>query len=70
MILRGKRRYHDAFALFVDRNVSFADAFHAVLARHLDPPEVISYDRDFDTIPGIRRLEPQARLLQPDAQTS
>lgn len=57
MLLPGKRRFHDIFALYVERNVPFADAYHAVTARHMDLP-VLSFDRDFDRIPGIERVEP------------
>ena len=58
IILPGKRRYRRAFDLYVRHNVSFADAFHAVLVTQLKLPAVISFDEDFDRIPGIKRREP------------
>jgi uncharacterized protein len=58
IVLPGKRRYRRVFDLYVRHNVSFADAFHAVLVSQLKLPEVISFDEDFDRIPGIKRAQP------------
>lgn len=56
--LPGKRRLHKVFDLYVDLTISFADAYHAVLMERLGTREIISYDRGFDRVPGVRRLEP------------
>ncbi len=56
--LPGKRRMHKVFDLYVDLNISFADAYHAVLMEHLGLDEIITYDRGFDRVQGIRRTEP------------
>jgi uncharacterized protein len=58
VILPGKRHYRQVFDLYVDLNVPFADAFHAVLARRLKADGIVSYDHDFERIPGITLLEP------------
>ncbi|MCL5256341.1 MAG: PIN domain-containing protein [Chloroflexi bacterium] len=58
VILPGKRRYRAVFDLFVDLNLPFADAYHAVLMKHLRTQEIISFDRDFERINGVHRLEP------------
>jgi predicted nucleic acid-binding protein len=58
VILRGKRRFRGVFDLYVNRNVSFADAYHAILMRQNKIGEVVSFDRDFDRVSGIRRVEP------------
>jgi len=58
VVLPGKRRYVKVFDLYVDRNLSFADAYHAVLAEQLKLDQIVSFDRGFDRIPGIRRVEP------------
>jgi predicted nucleic acid-binding protein len=34
------------------------DALHAAVCREADLDAICTYDRDFDRIPGIRRLEP------------
>ncbi len=58
VILPGKRQYRQVFELYVSLNVPFADAFHAVLAKRLKADGIVSYDKDFERIPGITRLAP------------
>ncbi|MBI4758360.1 MAG: PIN domain-containing protein [Chloroflexi bacterium] len=58
IILPGKRRLRKAFDLYVDLNLSFADAYHAVLMEQLKLDEIVTFDRGFDRVPGIKRLEP------------
>lgn len=59
IILPRKRRYQRVFDLWTNRrNLSFADAFHAVAAMDLGLEEIMTFDRGFDRIPGIRRIEP------------
>jgi len=61
VILPGKQIIPDVFDLYVSRpSLSFADCYHAVLARHLGCTEIISFDRGFDRIPGLTRIEPRA----------
>ena len=61
VILPDKEIYPDVFALYVSRrSLSFADCYHAVLSQHLGCTAFISFDRGFDRIPGITRIEPQA----------
>ncbi len=56
IVLPGKRHFRSVFDLYVDRNLPFADAYHAVLMRRLKLDEIATFDRDFDRIPGVRRL--------------
>lgn len=56
--LPGKRHLRRVFDLYVDTNISFADAYHAVLMKRLGISEIVTYDRGFDRIPGISRVEP------------
>jgi predicted nucleic acid-binding protein len=57
--IEGKARYRDVFALYVSRRgPSFADCYHAVLARELSSGKIFSFDRGFDRIPGVNRIEP------------
>ena len=58
IVLPGKRRFRKVFTLYVERNISFADAYHAVLLEGLKLKQIVSFDRDFDDIPGIQRIEP------------
>jgi predicted nucleic acid-binding protein len=58
VLLPGKRRFRRVFGLYVGRNISFADAYHAVLMGQLKVHEVVSFDRDFDKVPGLKRVQP------------
>lgn len=58
IVLPGKRRFGQVFDLYVDLNVSFADAYHAVLMQRLKLGEVVSFDKGLDRVPGIERVEP------------
>jgi predicted nucleic acid-binding protein len=58
IMLSGKARYPTVFEIYVGRNISFADAYHAVVMQESDVEEVVSFDRDFDRVDGIRRIEP------------
>ena len=52
IVLSGKRRYRQIFALYAEHNLPFADAYYAVLMEQLKLTEILSFDRDFDRSPG------------------
>lgn len=58
IVLPGKRRFRKVFDLYVDLNISFVDAYHAVLMRQLRLDEIVTFDRQFDRVRGINRSEP------------
>jgi predicted nucleic acid-binding protein len=58
IILPGKRKFREVFTLYVELNLPFADAYYATLMRKQGATEIITFDRDFDRIPGITRQEP------------
>ncbi len=58
MELPGKQRFHTVFEYYIRYNVSFIDAYHTVLMDRLHLTEIVSFDTDFDKLPGITRLEP------------
>ena len=58
IILTGKRRYRRIFDLYVNLNISFADSYHVVLMQQRSISDIVSFDREFDRVPGIRRVEP------------
>lgn len=58
IILPGKRRFRQVFDLYVKYNISFADAYHAVLMDHLKLDTIVTFDHDFDRVPGMIRVEP------------
>jgi predicted nucleic acid-binding protein len=56
--LPSKGLYRQVFDLYLTSGVGFADCYHAVLTtQRLGSNEVISFDRDFDRLPGIVRRE-------------
>jgi predicted nucleic acid-binding protein len=57
IVLPQKRRYRKVFSLYVDENLPFADAYHAVLMEQLTLTEIVSFDTDFDKIKGITRVK-------------
>ena len=58
ILLPGKDRMRRVFDLYVDHNISFADALHATAMVDFGLNEIITFDTDFDRVPGIRRVEP------------
>src|SRR3972149_11922196 len=58
IVLPGKRRLRQAFDLYVDLNLPFADAYYVALMRQLGLEEIVSFDGEFDRVPGLRRREP------------
>jgi|SRR4051794_2580701 predicted nucleic acid-binding protein len=58
IVLPGKRKFREVFRLYVEKNISFADAYHAVMMRKLELSEIVSFDRDFDRVSNIKRIEP------------
>ncbi len=59
VILPGKSHFRPVFDLYVaHRGISFADCYHTVLATRLGISQVLTFDRDFDRLPGVTRREP------------
>jgi predicted nucleic acid-binding protein len=58
IVLAGKRRFPKVFDLYVGRNIPFPDAYIAVEMAQRGEVEIISFDEDFDKIPGLTRTEP------------
>ena len=58
IVLPGKRRFRRVFDLYVSANIAFADAYHAVLMQQWKLTEIVSFDRELDRVPGIKRVEP------------
>lgn len=48
----------NALDIFAELNVDFSDALIAAEMLQAGQKEIYSYDRDFDRIPGLQRLEP------------
>lgn len=54
--LPSKRRLGKVFDLYVDLGLPFADAHHAVLMERMGLKQIVSFDEDFDRVPGITRV--------------
>ena len=59
--LPDKNIFYQAFNFYVAKNISFADAYNAAYMLAEKIPNIYSWDKDFDKIEGITRLEPEER---------
>lgn len=58
VVLPGKTSLREVFDLYVNHNIPFADAYHIVHMRRRGLTEMLSFDRDYDRVPGVTRIEP------------
>lgn len=57
--LPDKSIFYQAFNFYVAKNISFADAYNAAYMLAEGISNMYSWDKDFDKIEGIARLEPE-----------
>jgi predicted nucleic acid-binding protein len=62
ILLPTKRKFRDVFRLYVEKNLSFADAYHVVMMQKLGLTEIVSFDRYFNRIATVKRVEPDELL--------
>jgi predicted nucleic acid-binding protein len=59
IVLPGKRRLRQVFDLYIQYpKLSFADCYHVALVEGLRLSSIVSFDRDYDQVPGLTREEP------------
>jgi predicted nucleic acid-binding protein len=58
IVLVGKRRLRKVFDYYVALNISFADAYIAVEMEQHGDTQIVSFDRNYDKITSIKRVEP------------
>ncbi|MCG3776180.1 MAG: tRNA(fMet)-specific endonuclease VapC [Nitrospira sp.] len=58
LTLPNKPTYYEALDLFVAHNIDFVDALNVAHMNRLGITEILSFDRDFDRVPNITRVEP------------
>jgi len=58
IVLPSKKRLREAFDLYITLNLPFPDAYHVVIMKQLKLTQIVSFDREFDGVPGITRVEP------------
>lgn len=56
--VENKGVFQSALRLYSGTSISFADAFNACYMEKKNIAEIYSYDRDFDSLEGITRVEP------------
>ena len=56
--LESRQLYHDALDLYATQQIDFEDALAVAHMRALGVEQIVSYDRHFDRIAGIQRVEP------------
>ena len=56
--LAGKHILAEVFEVYVERNLSFIDAYHVVMLPRWGLSTILSFDQGPDRAPGIRRIEP------------
>ena len=57
--LAHKRLYRRVFDLYITHpGLSYVDAYEAARVEQEQPPELYSFDTDFDAIPTVTRVEP------------
>ena len=58
LLLAGKARWRRVLDLYVGYNLPLGDAEQVEMMQRLGITEIISFDTDFDRVPGITRIEP------------
>ena len=53
-----------ALALYADINVDFADALVSVHMARNGVPDIVTYDKHFDRLPGVQRVSPKDFLAR------
>lgn len=56
--IQNKARLRRAFDWYLRYNLSFVDAYLAAMTRQQRLPALVSFDQNYDRIPGIPRVEP------------
>lgn len=56
--LPDKHSWPRVFDLYCERRIDFIDAYNAVTMERAGISDIYSYDRDFDGLEGITRIEP------------
>lgn len=56
--LRGKTMFEEVCLLWAGKSLSFIDAYHAVIAKRSAGGKIVTFDRDFDNLPGVTRMDP------------
>ncbi len=50
-----------ALDLYTEKNIAFADAYHAIWMQARGVTDIYSFDREFDRIAGLHRIDPRTQ---------
>lgn len=50
-----------ALDLYIEKNIAFADAYHAIWMQARGVTDIYSFDREFDRIAGLHRIDPRTQ---------
>jgi predicted nucleic acid-binding protein len=53
-----KSIWFSAFSVWVANDIDFTDAFNVATMHHTGLTEIYAWDRGYDDVPGIKRIEP------------
>jgi predicted nucleic acid-binding protein len=54
-----KQLFRRVLSLYTTHAIDYIDAYHAALLQSAGDPRLYSFDRDFDKVVGLTRLEPR-----------
>jgi len=57
IMLIGKKRYRRIFSLYTTTSLGFVDCYHVVFMKQRKLNKIISFDRGFDKVESLKRLE-------------
>ncbi len=66
--LAGKELWRDALHIWVSHSIDFTDAYNVAYMRSLGVSEVYAWDRGYDHVSRIHRLEPTGGLSEDSEQ--
>lgn len=58
LLIANRARWRRVFNLYVDYNIPLGDAMNVEFMERNGVAEIISFDKDFDRVPAITRIEP------------
>lgn len=58
LTIPNKRSYLQALDLYASTNIDFVDALNVAHMQRAGITEILSFDRDFDRVPDVQRVEP------------
>ena len=58
LLIAGRARWRRVFNLYVDYNIPLGDAMNVEFMERTEVTDIVSFDKDFDRVPSITRIEP------------